>query len=227
MSDNKPDNKPDNKHDIEQPSQNDDARERDALDNDPAVAPVGEGPGVTGPSSSLESQLAAARAEAAELKDQLLRALAETENVRRRAQRDREDAQKFAVTGFARDLLPVADNLRRALEAVAPEAIATDEALKNLVTGVEMTERQLIAGFEKHGLKRIDAMGQRFDSNLHQAMFEVPGTDQPAGTVVQVLQAGYTLNDRLLRPAMVGVAKGEPKPAENGGTGGSRVDTTV
>lgn len=179
--------------------------------------------------------LAAAQAEIAALKDQLLRALADTENLRRRAQREKEDASKFAITGFARDMLPVADNLRRALEAVAPEALASDEALKSLVTGVEMTERQLLAGFEKHGLKRIDAMGAKFDSNLHQAMFEVPGTDQPAGTVVQVLQPGYVLNDRLLRPAMVGVAKGEPKgsapkPAQDGGQGGeggSRVDTTV
>lgn len=176
---------------------------------------------------------AAAEAEVASLKDQLLRALAETENVRRRAARDREDATKYAVTGFARDLLAVADNLRRALEAVAPEALANDEALKALVTGVELTERQLFTVFDKQGIKRIDALGQKFDSNLHQAMFEVPDSGQPSGTVVQQLQAGYLLNDRLLRPAMVGVAKGEPQATGEGGASdgqdiaGSRVDTTA
>lgn len=171
--------------------------------------------------------LAAAREEAAALKDQLLRTLAEMENLRRRAQREKEDAAKFGISGFARDLIPVADNLRRALEAVAPEALASDEALKNLVTGVEMTERQLLSAFEQHGLKRVDAMGQKFDSNLHQAMFEVPGTGQPHGTVVQVMQPGYVLNDRLLRAAMVGVAKGDPQAPGDGGAPSGRVDTVV
>lgn len=170
--------------------------------------------------------LAAAREEAAALKDQLLRTLAEMENLRRRAQREKDDAAKFGISGFARDLIPVADNLRRALEAVAPETLEGDEALKSLVTGVEMTERQLLGAFEKHGLKRIDALGQKFDSNLHQAMFEVPGTDQPHGTVVQVMQPGYLLNDRLLRAAMVGVAKGDPQAPAGGGSGG-RVDTVA
>ena len=123
--------------------------------------------------------------------------------------------------------MPVVNQLRRALEAVAPEALANDEALRNLVTGVELTERQLMDGFGKHGLKRIDAMGEKFDSNLHQAMFEVPGTDKPAGTVVQVLQPGYVLNDRLVRAAMVGVAKGDPRPANDGGGSDGRVDTVV
>jgi molecular chaperone GrpE len=160
--------------------------------------------------------LAEVQAEAARLKDQLLRALAETENLRRRSQREREDAVKFAATGFARDILPVADNLGRALAAIPAGAAEQDPALKALQDGVAATERQLLAAFEKHGIRRIDAMGQRFDSNLHQAMFEVPGTDRPAGTVVQVLQPGYLLNDRLLRPAMVGVAKADPeaKPGE-------------
>lgn len=180
-----------------------------------------------------EERLAAAEAEIGSLRDQLLRALAETENVRRRAAREREDASKFAVTAFARDMLSVADNLRRALEAVAPEALDRDEALKALVTGVEMTERQLFAAFEKHGIRRIDALGQKFDSNLHQAMFEVPGSGQPAGTVVEQMQAGYLLNDRLLRPAMVGVAKGDPQPAKadpqpaEATEAGGQVDTTV
>ena len=187
---------------------------------------IGEADTAT-PMPGLADELAAAQVEIAALKDQLLRSLAETENLRRRAQREKEDATKFGITGFARDLLPVADNLRRALEAVAPEALANDEALRNLVTGVELTERQLLAGFEKHGLQRVDPMGQKFDSNLHQAMFEVPGTDKPAGTVVQVLQPGYVLNERLVRAAMVGVAKGDPQPANDGGEPSGRVDTVV
>ncbi|MGH6927029.1 MAG: nucleotide exchange factor GrpE, partial [Dongiaceae bacterium] len=158
----------------------------------------------------LERALAEANGKVAELKDQVLRALAETENVRRRVQRDRDEALKYATSGFAKELLPVADNLRRALDAIPKDALETDEALRTLATGVEMTERLLVAAFERHQIKRIEALGQRFDSNLHQAMFEVPGTDKPSGTVVQVLQAGYLLNERLIRPAMVGVAKGDP-----------------
>jgi molecular chaperone GrpE len=190
-------------------------------------APVAGGDDNVVPMPGAADALTAAREEAAELKDQLLRTLAEMENLRRRAQREKDDAAKFGISGFARDMIPVADNLRRALEAVAPESLANDEALKNLVTGVEMTERQLLSAFEKHGLKRVDAMGQKFDSNLHQAMFEVPGTGQPSGTVVQVMQPGYVLNDRLLRAAMVGVAKGDPQAAEDGGPTATRVDTTA
>lgn len=169
--------------------------------------------------------LAAAQAEVAKLKDHLLRALAETENLRRRSQREREDAVKYAATRFARDVLPVADNLGRALAAIPAGAADADPALKALQEGVAATERQLLAAFERHGIKRIDPMGERFDSNLHQAMFEVPGSGKPAGTVVQVLQPGYLLNDRLLRPAMVGVAKAEPASAPGGGEPGGTVDT--
>jgi molecular chaperone GrpE len=172
--------------------------------------------------------LAAAAAEIARLKDQLLRALAETENLRRRAQREREDAVKYAATGFAREMLPVADNLGRALAAIPAGAAEADPALKALQEGVAATERQLLAGFERHGITRIDPMGERFDSNLHQAMFEVPGTGKPVGTIVQVLQPGYLLNDRLLRPAMVGVAKAEPgSAADGGGAPGGILDTTA
>jgi molecular chaperone GrpE len=159
--------------------------------------------------AELGRALADANAKIAELKDQNLRALAETENVRRRVLRDRDDALKFATTGLAKDLLPVADNLRRALDAIPRDALEKDEALRSFATGVEMTERLLLAALERHQIKRIEAIGQKFDSNLHQAMFEVPGTGQPAGTVVQVLEAGYTISDRLLRPALVGIAKSE------------------
>jgi molecular chaperone GrpE len=165
----------------------------------------------------LERALADATAKIVELKDQNLRALAETENVRRRVQRDRDEALKFATTGLAKDVLPVADNLRRALDAIPKEALDKDEALRNFATGVEMTERLLLAALDRHQVKRIEALGQKFDSNLHQAMFEVPGSGQPTGTVVQVLEAGYTIHDRLLRPALVGIAKAEPAPSSGDG----------
>lgn len=168
------------------------------------------------------SREAALEAEVAQLKDQLLRSLADTENLRRRGEREKEDASKYAVATLARDLLPVSDNLRRAIEAV-PEEVAGDEAIKNLMVGVEATERELLAVYERRGIKRIDPGGQRFDPNFHQAMFEVPGSGQPAGTVVQVLQPGYVIHDRLLRPALVGVAKGDAGPEPDAGSG--RVDT--
>jgi molecular chaperone GrpE len=175
---------------------------------------------------SLEEALAAARAEAAQMKDQALRAMAEAENTRKRAQRDREDAQKYGITNFAREMLTVADNLRRALEAIPAETLQADEALKTLYDGVAATERQLEAALAKQQIQRIWPEGERFDSNFHQAMFEVPDSGKPAGTVVQVLQAGYKIHDRLLRPALVGVAKGGPAAANDAGPGGS-VDTTA
>lgn len=161
-------------------------------------------------------RLAELEAEAADLRDKLLRALAETENVRRRAQRDREEASKYAITNFAREMVGVADNLRRALEHVAPETRGQDEKLDSLAAGVEMTERAMLAAFERFGVKPIEALGKLFDHNLHEAMFEVPDPSQPAGTVVQEMEKGYLLDDRLLRPARVGVAKGGPRPAANG-----------
>ncbi len=151
--------------------------------------------------------------ENAQLKDQLLRALADTENLRRRAEREREDTSKYAVATLARDILSVADNLRRALDAL-PADQAPDDATRNLLTGIEATERELLAIFERRGIKRIEPMGERFDANFHQAMFEVPNSGQEPGTVVQVLQPGYIIHDRLLRTALVGVAKadGETPP---------------
>jgi molecular chaperone GrpE len=165
---------------------------------------------------------AARAAELAELKDQLLRALAEVENVRRRGQRERDDASKYAITNFAREIVTVVDNLRRAIEAVPAEARATDENLKNLLTGVELTERTLLAALERFGVKRIDPLGEKFDHNLHQAMMQVDDPTRPAGTVVQVMQSGYVLHDRLLRPAMVAVSKGGPSAAAP-----SSVDTSA
>lgn len=169
---------------------------------------------------SPEDRVAKLEAEVASLKDQLLRAMAETENTRRRAQRDREDASKFAVSSFAKELVSVADNLRRALEAVPAEGREKDEMLKGLAVGVEATERQLFAAFDRAGIKKLDPAGEPFDPNFHQVMFEIENTGKAAGTVVQVLQPGYTIHGRLLREAMVGVAKGGA-----GEAGGQHVDT--
>jgi molecular chaperone GrpE len=166
--------------------------------------------------------------ELAELKDRLLRALAETENVRRRAEREREDTAKYAVTGFARDVLPVADNLGRALAAIGPDLRGKDPGLDALIAGIELTDRELKSIFERHGIRRIDPLGERFDHNFHQAMMEVEDPTKPPGTVVQVLQAGYVLRDRLLRPAMVAVAKGgtaETYAPEAANDAGHTVDT--
>jgi len=174
-----------------------------------------------GPTAALSPQdrIAALENELRAAKEQHLRALAEVENVRRRAQREREDVSKFAISGFAKELLAVADNLRRAIDAVPAAARETDEMLKGLVAGVEATERQLFASFERFGVKRMEPQGQPFDPNFHQVVFEMDAPGQTSGTVAQVLQAGYTLHGRLLREAMVGVAKGGPEAA--------RVNTTA
>ncbi len=175
-------------------------------------------------------------AEVAELKDRVLRTLAEMENLRRRTQREVEEARKFAVTGFARDLLEVGDNLGRALASVPPEAREGSEFMKNLVLGVEMTQRSLLSAFEKHQVRRVEPQrGERFDHNLHQAMFEVPSAELAPGTVAEVVQAGYVIADRLLRPALVGVAKAvagpqaadEGRPAGTAAGTGARVDTVA
>jgi molecular chaperone GrpE len=157
-------------------------------------------------------------AEIASLKDQVLRALADAENTRRRSRKEIEDEKKYAVGAFAKDMLVVADNFRRALDATPQDT--SDPALKNLITGIEATERQLLASLERFGIKKIDPIGQIFDPNFHQVMAEVQDPTQPAGTVVQVLQSGYVIHDRLLREALVAVAKG-------GGAAAPKVDTSA
>ena len=152
--------------------------------------------------------LAAAEAEIADLKDKLLRAMAETENVRRRAQREVAEARKFAVSDFARDLLTIADNLQRALAAIPDDVNGDNAALAGLLEGVHMTEKMLLGVLGKHAIERVDPMGEKLDPNLHQTVMQVEDADAEAGTVVEVLQIGYTLHGRLLRPAMVAVAKG-------------------
>jgi len=146
--------------------------------------------------------------EAAEMKDRLLRALADVENTRRRAKRDVEDARKYAASNFAKDLLNVSDNLRRALDTVSEETREGDDNVKNLVLGIEMVEKELLTAFERQGVSKVDPLGEPFDHNFHQAMYEKPDTEYPNGTVAEVMQAGYVMHERLLRPAMVAVAKG-------------------
>ncbi len=153
-----------------------------------------------------------AKAEAADMRDRYLRLAAEMDNLRRRTARDVKDAKSYSVAGFARDMLAVSDNLRRALDAIPAEAReAGDVGLNSLIEGVEMTERAMLSALERHGVQKLEPVGQKFDPNFHQAMFEVPNPEVPNNTVVQVVQAGYTIGERVLRPAMVGVAKGGPK----------------
>lgn len=152
--------------------------------------------------------------EAADMKDRLLRTLAEMENLRRRTDKEVADARVYGVTNFARDILAVADNMERALKALDDEIREkADAGVKALLDGVELTERELIKVMEKHGITRLEPQGQKFDPNLHQAMFELPDPTVPAGTVVQVVQPGYKIGERVLRPAMVGISKGGPKAA--------------
>ncbi|MGA7232671.1 MAG: nucleotide exchange factor GrpE [Xanthobacteraceae bacterium] len=159
------------------------------------------------PSTALER-------EHAEMKDRLLRTLAEMENLRKRTEREIADSRLYSVTSFARDLLVVADNMRRALEAVTPELRSTAESgVKALIDGIELTERELLKGLEKNGVRQFTPQSEKFDPNLHQAMFEIADATVPAGSVAQVVQPGYMIGDRVLRPALVGVSKGGPKAA--------------
>ncbi len=170
--------------------------------------------------------IAALQAENNELKDRLLRTAAEAENIRRRAKKDVEDSANYAITKFARDLLDVSDNLRRALEA-AGDGSQQNEAMKTLIEGVEMTERTLLKSFEQNGIEKLEPLGEKLDPNKHQAVFEMPSADHPDGHVAQVMQAGYVLKGRLLRPAMVGVAKGGNAAPDNNDEPGSNVDTSA
>jgi molecular chaperone GrpE len=150
--------------------------------------------------------------EAAESRDKMLRTLAEMENLRKRTQREVADARAYSIANFARDVLDIADNLQRALDAVpADTKAAADPGLKALIEGVELTERSLLNALEKNGVKKFDPSGEKFDPNFQQAMYEVPDSSVPAGTVMQVVQAGYTIGERVLRPALVAVSKGGAK----------------
>jgi len=147
--------------------------------------------------------------ENAELKDRVLRALADVENMRRRSEREAADARTYAVTAFARDLLPVVDNFSRALETLPPEA-AANGVFRSFVEGIDLTARELEAALGRHGVKKLEPKGEKFDPNFQQAMFEAPDETLPAGTVTEVVQSGWKIGDRVLRPALVGVSKGRP-----------------
>ena len=152
------------------------------------------------------------KAENADLRDKFLRLAAEMDNLRRRTEREVKDAKTYSVAGFARDMLAVSDNLRRALDTIPAEVKANaDASITGVIEGVDMTERSMLSALERHGVRKMDVEGQKFDPNFHQAMFEIPNTEVPNNTVVQVVQAGFTIGERVLRPAMVGVAKGGPK----------------
>ena len=186
-----------------------DGRETAAQDNEPKVSK----PYIM-PDDPEEGSAEALAKELSEAKDRTLRTLAEMENLRKRTTREIADARVYGITSFARDVLDIADNLQRALDAVSAEArAAADPGLKALIEGVELTERSLHATLEKNGVKKFDPTGEKFDPNFQQAMYEVPDPSVPAGTVVQVVQAGYKIGERILRPALVGVSKGGAKAA--------------
>ena len=153
------------------------------------------------------------------MRDRLLRTLADMENLRRRTEREKADTARYAITNFARDVLTVGDNLKRTMDHVPADAAAQDPALKTFLEGVELTERELLNVLERHGVTRIEPLGQRFDPNFQQAMFEVQNPDVAEGTVVDVMQAGYAIGDRCLRPALVAIAKGGAKQAKAQGDG--------
>jgi molecular chaperone GrpE len=168
---------------------------------------------------SLEDKVQELEAEIAKLRDQWIRAAAETDNVRKRAQRDIEESSKYAVTNFARDMIDVIENLRRASDSIPAGVRQTNDVLRTLGEGVDLTLQELLGIFQKYGIMRIDPLNQKFDHNLHQAVVQIDNNDVPPGTVVQVVQAGYIIQDRLLRPAMVAVSK-------RGETTG-KIDTTA
>jgi molecular chaperone GrpE len=174
---------------------------------DEAAAPEQSAAASPAPSTALER-------EHADMRDRLLRTLAEMENLRKRTDREVADSRLYGVSSFARDVVGIADNMRRALDAVAPELRASAQSgVKALIDGVELTERELLKALEKNGVRQFTPQGEKFDPNLHQAMFEVPDATVPAGSVVQVVQPGYMIGERVLRPALVGVSKGGPKAA--------------
>jgi molecular chaperone GrpE len=166
------------------------------------------------PDDPEPNSVEALQKEAADSRDRMLRTLAEMENLRKRTQKEVADARTYGVSKFAGDIVDIADNLQRAIDAVPADAKASaDPGLKALIEGVELTERSLLSALEKHGVKKIDPTGEKFDPNFHQAMYEVPDASVASGTVVQVVQAGYTIGERVLRPALVGVSKGGAKAA--------------
>jgi molecular chaperone GrpE len=188
------------------------AAARQRIRQDAGAAAETESPSAVS-SEALVAELTALKSELAETRERHLRTLAEMENLRRRTDREKSDASKFAITRFARDMLTVADNFDRALGTVTPEAAEKDPALKAFLEGVQLTQRELLNVLERHGVRKVEADGQRFDPHLHQAMMEMENKDVPAGTVIKSFQPAFVIEDRILRPAMVVVSKGGPKAA--------------
>ena len=182
---------------------------------DLAAAEAAASAGFSNPLEFLNAELEKAEAEKAELKDRLMRMVAEMENLRKRTARDVADAREYSISRFAGEMLAVSDNLRRALDTIPHEARdAGDAGFKALIDGVELTERAMLQALEKSGVRRVSPKGERFDANFHQAMFEIPNPEVPHNTVIEVVQDGFVIGERMLRPAMVGVSRGGPKIAK-------------
>lgn len=179
------------------------------------------------PMDSTHAVIGGLQDELDKAKDQMIRAMAETENIRKRAAKEREDARKFSIAGFAKDLLAVADNLRRALDSVPTDLLDTEPRLQAVIGGIEATERELLKSFEKNGITKLVPGEEIFNPNLHEVMFEAPSPGKPAGTIIQVVECGYMLHDRLIRPARVGVVKddGSSAPSGNDASPGGHIDT--
>src|SRR3954468_10233772 len=199
----------------------------DAAKTAPTGEPVVSKPYIM-PDDPEEGSVEALTKEVAESRDKMLRTLAEMENLRKRTAREVSDARTYGITGFARDILDIADNLQRALDALPAEARDNaDPGLKALIEGVELTERSLLNTLEKNGVKKFDPAGGKFDPNFQQAMFEVPDASVPSGTVVQVVQSGFMIGERILRPALVGVSKGGAKPQPAAAANGNEPDNAA
>ena len=225
------DQKPTNNELAQDPSVETDAQDpagSDKASNDGAIDDslndvLAEADAETKGDAEAEDPLTAMIAERDQLKDQLLRALADTENMRRRGEREAANIRKYGHTPFARDLVGAIDNLARVVESAPENLDQADETVKSLITGIQLSWTELQSIIEKHGIKRVEPLGEKFDYNLHQAMFEVPTNDQPSGMVLEVVQHGYVLHDRLLRPAMVGVSK-TGDAADAASNGQSKID---
>jgi molecular chaperone GrpE len=201
------------------PDEKTDSRENGADQAGPASTAKPETRAPEGDAAAeVATDLGTLLAENADMRERLLRTMADMENLRRRTEREKADTARYAISNFARDVLTVGDNLKRTIEHVPAEAASLDPALKSFLEGVELTERELLNVLERHGVTRIEPLGQRFDPNCQQAMYEVQNPDVPEGTVAEVMQAGYMIGDRCLRPALVAVAKGGGKPPVAGGS---------
>jgi len=198
---------------MDEPEMSDpNSRPSAAEPEDPGIAPEQQQAEPLDPVTEAQRQ-------SAEFKDKLLRTLAEMENLRKRTEREVADTRQYAIAGFARDVLAVADNMHRALEAIGPELRESGDAkVRSLIEGVELTERELLKILERNGVRKFSPQGEKFDPNVHQAMFELPTAEHAPGTVAQVIQAGYMLGERVLRPALVAVAKAPPKQSANDNT---------